>query len=218
MENRIKIGDFVKLTGSTLKTIIYYHKIGLLPVPQRSAGGYRLYGAEDLNRMRLIKRLKSLGLDLKHIKEIIGDLQNSKTSREVLQSLRHELLNEKKTLEERLSQIDTFLNDDGPLLDEDSCDSHSFQMITQILGRSKLKNTLVPARKFMISTASCMAFWMIFSGVKITKRAFAPWLNISKRIPNNINWLWIQVRVGLRCLILAKTIPRLKLWHANPSL
>lgn len=73
MENRIKIGDFIKLTGSTLKTIIYYHKIGLLPEPHRSAAGYRLYGPEELNRMRLIKRLKSLGLDLHRIKEVIGD-------------------------------------------------------------------------------------------------------------------------------------------------
>jgi len=34
VKNRIKISDFVKLTGSTLKTIIYYHKIGLLPEPE----------------------------------------------------------------------------------------------------------------------------------------------------------------------------------------
>jgi hypothetical protein len=50
VENRIKIGDFVKLTGSTLKTVNYYHKIGLLPAPQRTDGGYRLYGLEELNR------------------------------------------------------------------------------------------------------------------------------------------------------------------------
>ncbi|HWQ42280.1 MAG TPA: MerR family DNA-binding transcriptional regulator [Desulfosporosinus sp.] len=51
MKNRIKIGDFVKLTGSTLKIIIYYHKIGLLPEPGRSPGGYRLYGAGELTQM-----------------------------------------------------------------------------------------------------------------------------------------------------------------------
>lgn len=139
MKNRINIGDFVKLTGSTLKTINYYHKIGLLPVPQRSAGGYRLYGPAELNRMRLIKRLKSLGLDLKHIKEIMGDLRNPKTSREVLQSLRRELLNDKKTLEERLAKIDTLLGEDALLLDEDSFDSPSFQMITEILGADQIE-------------------------------------------------------------------------------
>ncbi len=86
--NKLKSGDFIKLTGSTLKTINYYHKIGLLPKPERSAAGYRLYGPADLNRMRFIKHLKSLGLDLKQIKIIVGDLSNPKSSREVLESLR----------------------------------------------------------------------------------------------------------------------------------
>jgi len=86
--NKIKISDLIKLTESTLKTVNYYHKIGLLPEPERSAGGYRLYGPAELNRMRLIKYLKSLGLDLKHIKEIMGEVKKPRTSRELLQSLR----------------------------------------------------------------------------------------------------------------------------------
>lgn len=135
--SKVKISDFVKLTGSTLKTVTYYHKIGLLPEPERSAGGYRLYGPAELNRMGLIKYLKSLGLNLKHIKEIIGDLKNPRTSREVLQSLRNELLNEKKNLEERLAKVDTLLNEDALLLDE-NVDSPSFQMITQILGTDQI--------------------------------------------------------------------------------
>jgi len=137
--NKIKVGDFVNLTGTTLKTINYYHKIGLLPEPERSAGGYRLYGPADLNRMRLIKRLKSLGLDLKQIKAIIGDLKNPRTSREVLQSLRHEIRNEKQTLEERLAKIDALLSEDTLQLDEDRFDSPSFQMITEILGVDQIE-------------------------------------------------------------------------------
>lgn len=138
VENRIRIGDFVKLTGCTLKAINYYHKIGLLQEPQRSAGGYRLYGPAELNRMRFIKRLKALGLDLKQIKKVAGDLQNPKTSREVLQALRQEILSEKKTLEERLAKIDTLLKEDAPQLNEDSFDSPSFQMITDIMGADQI--------------------------------------------------------------------------------
>jgi len=137
--NTIKIGDFVKLTGTTLKTVNYYHKIGLLPEPERSAGGYRLYGPADLNRMRLIKRLKSLGLDLKHIKEVIGELENPRTPREVLQSLREEIRNQMHTLEERLAKIDALLREDTPLLDEDGLDSPSFQMISEILGADQIE-------------------------------------------------------------------------------
>ncbi|MEQ8174619.1 MAG: MerR family transcriptional regulator [Syntrophomonadaceae bacterium] len=138
MENRIKIGDFVKLTGCTLKAINYYHKIGLLPEPQRSAGGYRLYGPADLNRLRLIKRLKALGMDLKQIKEIVGELPNPRTSREVLESLRLELLNEMKNLEERLAKIDSLLSENSLHLDKDIFDSPSFQMMTDILGGEQI--------------------------------------------------------------------------------
>jgi DNA-binding transcriptional MerR regulator len=137
--NKLKIGDFIKLTGSTLKTINYYHKIGLLAEPERSAGGYRLYGTAELNRMRFIKRLKSLGLDLKQIKEISGDLPNPKTSREVFESLRNELLTEIRTREERLAKIDAILNEEDLQLEEDIFDSSSFEMITEILEADQLE-------------------------------------------------------------------------------
>lgn len=139
MENRIKISDFVKLTGSTLKTVKYYHKIGLLPEPERSQGGYRLYGPAELNRMRFIKHLKSLGLDLQHIKDILGDVHIDRTLRQVLQSLRMDLLSEVKTLEERVEKIDTLLAEDTVLLDEDTFGSPSFQKITEILGPDQME-------------------------------------------------------------------------------
>ncbi len=138
MEKRIKIGDFVKLTGSTLKTINYYHKISLLPAPQRSSGGYRLYGPADLNRMRLIKHLKSLGLDLKRIKKILGDVNNNATLQEVLQLLRSELLNDKENIEERITKIDKMLNQGTVHLEQDSFESPSFQMINEILGSDQM--------------------------------------------------------------------------------
>lgn len=144
MNSRIKISDFVKLTGSTLKTIIYYHKIGLLPEPERSEGGYRLYGAAELRRMQLIKRLKSLGLDLKRIKEIVddtkGDTNKHTTLREGLESLHLDLLNEKKSLEERIAKIESLLSEDKVLLDEDICSSSSFQMITETLKPEQIEN------------------------------------------------------------------------------
>lgn len=139
MDNRIIIGDFVKLTGSTLKTVLYYHKIGLIPEPARSAGGYRLYGSAELIRMQTIKHLKSLGFDLKRIKEILGDIHKHKTLREVLQSLQTELLNEQKSLEERIKKIEILLHEKTVLLEEDSFTSPSFQMIMDILGPEQIE-------------------------------------------------------------------------------
>lgn len=134
MEHKIKIKDFVQLTGSTLKTVIYYHKIGLLKEPMRSPSGYRLYGPEELNRMRLIKRLKSLGFELKDIKEVLGEANNKRSLQEVLNSLRLELLEEKRNLEERLDKIDTLLSNETISLEEDVLGEESFKLITETIG------------------------------------------------------------------------------------
>lgn len=139
MENYIKIGDFIKLTGSTLKTVLYYHKIGLLPEAERSQGGYRLYGPAELTRMQMIKHLKELGIDLARIKEILGGARGGKTMREVLQSLQTELLIEKESLEERLARIDRLLSDADAALGEENYTSPSFQMIADILGKDKME-------------------------------------------------------------------------------
>jgi len=140
MENRLRISEFAKLTGVTLKTILYYHKIGLLQEAERSPGGYRLYGPEELTRMRLIKHLKSLGLDLRHIKETLGFTQENRTLRDVLQSLLVELEGKKQSLEERMAKIESLLRDGRTPLDEEISGSSSFNMISEILGHEKISD------------------------------------------------------------------------------
>ncbi|KOA21330.1 HTH-type transcriptional regulator ZntR [Clostridium homopropionicum DSM 5847] len=141
MDNQIKISDFVKLTRSTLKTVLYYHKIGLLQEPKRSVSGYRLYGAEELSRMRMIKHLKNLGLDLKQIKEILGDSKNHNINlSEVLKSLQYELLEEKKNIEIQLSKIEALLKQQTVLLEKATFGSEAFQIVAEILEPVQVKN------------------------------------------------------------------------------
>ena len=140
MKNQILIGDFVKLTNSTLKTVLYYHKIGLLNEPKRSNSGYRLYGAEELNQMRMIKHLKNLGLDLKKIKEILGHAKDNKNITEVLKSLHCELLTERKKIDEQISKIETLLNKQVEDAEEILFESSSFRAITETLDQDQFEN------------------------------------------------------------------------------
>lgn len=140
MKNQILIGDFVKLTNSTLKTVLYYHKIGLLKEPKRSNSGYRLYGAEELNQMRMIKHLKNLGLDLKKIKEILGHAKDNKNITEVIKSLHCELLTERKKIDEQISKIETLLNKQVEDVEETLFESSSFRAITETLNQDQFEN------------------------------------------------------------------------------
>lgn len=67
----LRIGELAAALGLNPKTLRYYEAIGLLPLPQRTKGGYRLYGPVDRERLRFIGRAKTLGLSLAEIGEIL---------------------------------------------------------------------------------------------------------------------------------------------------
>ena len=52
---RLAIGPVSKRTGCNIETIRYYERVGLLPTPARSPGGYRLYGDRHLKRQAFIR-------------------------------------------------------------------------------------------------------------------------------------------------------------------
>jgi DNA-binding transcriptional MerR regulator len=92
--------------------------------------------------MRLITRLKSLGLDLKRIKEILGGTQDVRSLKEVLLSLRVELINEKESIEERVTKIDGLLSEEKVNLSEETFESPMFQRITDIIGEDQIEKYL----------------------------------------------------------------------------
>ena len=69
----ISIKKVTKLTGITVRTMRYYDQIGLLPPADKTEGGHRLYGEEDLKKLQEIQFLKTLGFSLKEIKEILSE-------------------------------------------------------------------------------------------------------------------------------------------------
>ena len=64
------IAEVCERTGLSPRTVRYYEEIGLLPGVRRSDGGRRVYDADELERLRFIARLKTLGLSLKEIAEL----------------------------------------------------------------------------------------------------------------------------------------------------
>lgn len=74
------IGDLARHTGYAVQTIRYYEEIGLLPSPQRSAGGQRRYDADGLGRLQFIRRARDLGFsveDVRHLLNLANDPQRS---------------------------------------------------------------------------------------------------------------------------------------------
>lgn len=66
-----RIGELASAVGSNPKTIRYYEDIGLLPTPNRTDNGYRMYARADEERLRFIARAKHIGLSLVEIKSVM---------------------------------------------------------------------------------------------------------------------------------------------------
>ena len=64
-------GVLAKKSGVNSETIRYYEKIALMPDPNRSEGGHRLYKDEHLRRLNFIRRSRKLGFSLHEIHELL---------------------------------------------------------------------------------------------------------------------------------------------------
>lgn len=70
------IGKAAKLSGTTIKSIRHYEKIGLIPQPPR-IGKYRIYSQENVDVLRFIKCAQQLGFKLKELQNILGEYTGS---------------------------------------------------------------------------------------------------------------------------------------------
>ncbi|MFB7665875.1 MerR family transcriptional regulator [Kitasatospora sp. NPDC056138] len=67
----MSIGELAEQAGVTVKTVRFYSDRGLLPETGRSAGGHRRYGAEALDRLRLIRSLRALDLPVPEVGRVL---------------------------------------------------------------------------------------------------------------------------------------------------
>ena len=78
------IGVLSERSGVNIETIRYYEKIGVMPTPARSAGGYRVYCHEHARRLHFVRRGRELGFSLDELRGLLRLVDgHSYTCREV---------------------------------------------------------------------------------------------------------------------------------------
>ncbi|HEX7307422.1 MerR family transcriptional regulator [Lentzea sp.] len=61
---RYQIGELARMTGLPVRTIRFYSDQGLIPPTARTVGGYRTYDGEAVAKLKLVRTLRDLGVDL----------------------------------------------------------------------------------------------------------------------------------------------------------
>jgi DNA-binding transcriptional MerR regulator len=100
----LKIGDFARFTGVTIKTLHHYDDIGLLkPAQVDRFSGYRYYSVEQMDRLNRILALKDLGFSLDQISLFVDQTLPVAEIRGMLKLRQVEL-------EEQIAETETRLN------------------------------------------------------------------------------------------------------------
>lgn len=76
----LKIGELAELTGTSGPTIRYYEQIGLLPRAPRQAGGQRVYGGGDVERLTFIRRCREFDFSIDQVRALVAIVHNPKSS------------------------------------------------------------------------------------------------------------------------------------------
>ncbi|MBL4671836.1 MAG: helix-turn-helix domain-containing protein [Arenicella sp.] len=67
----LAVGDLARAGQCKVETVRYYEKIGLMPIPQRTAGGRRSYQQSELKRLIFIRRSRELGFSVAQVRNLL---------------------------------------------------------------------------------------------------------------------------------------------------
>jgi DNA-binding transcriptional MerR regulator len=70
MDRRMRIGDVARACGVSTDTIRWYEKQGVLAPVHRERNGYRVYGAETIERVRVVRRAIAVGFSVAELARI----------------------------------------------------------------------------------------------------------------------------------------------------
>ena len=77
----LRSGQVAAAAGVNIETLRYYERRGLLAEPDRSPGGHRLYDADTVTTLRVIKAAQRLGFTLEEVTDLLDVGRRSHASR-----------------------------------------------------------------------------------------------------------------------------------------
>jgi len=110
-EKEVSIGELARHLDMSQRTIRYYEEIGLLNSIKRIEGGRRVYTDVDLRRLKLIKRLKIMGMTLSEMQELEAMWTFEKSNEKILKRLLELLNNHLRRLDDRIADLNILRNE-----------------------------------------------------------------------------------------------------------
>ena len=101
----LRVGELAKRVGKTVRALHLYEELGLLEPIERSKGGYRLYAADAVTRVRWIGKLQEMGLSLPEIQAVSRSWEASPSAPGAMRRLEHLLRSKLAETQEQIQRL-----------------------------------------------------------------------------------------------------------------
>lgn len=100
------IGELARRCSVSRDAVRFYERERLMPRARRTRSGYRVYGHEDVERLRFIRRAQGVGLTLEDVTELIRlhEGHSPTECRRVAERLRHRI----EVLDRKIAELTDF--------------------------------------------------------------------------------------------------------------
>ncbi len=93
-QKNLSRGELAVQSGVNAETIRYYESIALMPEPQRTAGGHRVYAPPQVQRLNFIRRCREIGFTLEEVRELLSLVDGEQVSCKQVKSIAENHLND----------------------------------------------------------------------------------------------------------------------------
>ena len=129
-EGYMTVGEVAKKTGTTVRTLQYYDKEGILASSAESEGGRRLYTNKDIVKLYQIQSMKYLGFSLEDIKNRLPQIN---TPKEVSNLLLEQAKGVRETIESLKDVLESIEKLNEEVVQMESVDWHKYADIVAML-------------------------------------------------------------------------------------
>jgi DNA-binding transcriptional MerR regulator len=107
----LRVGDLARAVGKSVRAVHLYEELGLLRPVSRTAGGFRLFTSDAVDRINWITKLQAIGFSLSEIQGFVRDFEKAESGRSAAARARDVFQDKLSQIRNSLAQLRVIEND-----------------------------------------------------------------------------------------------------------
>ena len=107
----LRVGELARAVGKSVRAVHLYEELGLLRPVSRTAGGFRLFTSDAVDRINWITKLQAIGFSLSEIQGFVKDFETAASGRTAAARARQVFQDKLCQIRNSLAQLRVIEND-----------------------------------------------------------------------------------------------------------